>query len=481
MPSLFDESFRKKIANYILAEYDRLELNAEIFAILEGRMSDLLAAKMIKDLGEKSASAAMERIAPINYYRKVIDKLTTIYQQGVTRKVVGGSEQDQELVDWYVKKLRLNSKMNANNENFNAYQYSLLNIALKDPDPITGIRDPFLRSIPNHQFLVMNTSSVDPTSPDVIIICAGQRVNPNGKKVQIYHVYTETEFIVMDGEGNILESEMDKLGQDGLNDFMEYPFVYANDSENLVMPMLQIDDKQMALLIPLLLTDLNYANKFQAFSMFYGIDVDDAKLEISPNAWLNLKSDENGIKPEFGTIKPTVDSDKTLSTASSEISLWLSSKGVRPGTIGQLDGDAFASGISKMIDESDTFESRKRQIEEYKYVEQEFWEKLLKVFHPMWVAMGVIENTTIFTSDAEVVTIFQEPKPLQTRDELVDSLEKEVRLGFIPMIEAMRQLHPDLDEDELTNLMAEIEAESILEENGNGEEQDRDENNPQSA
>ena len=107
MPSLFNQEYREQIAKYIDAESERLEVNEEIFSILENRLSDLLKAKMLKDLGPKSARAAIDRMSPINYYRKVIDKLSTIYQQGVVRRVVDGTEADQELVDWYVKKLNL--------------------------------------------------------------------------------------------------------------------------------------------------------------------------------------------------------------------------------------------------------------------------------------------------------------------------------------------------------------------------------------
>jgi len=451
MPSLLDDQFRKDIADYINKHQHRLEINSRIFQFLEGQMSQVLLEKLKQDLGE-SATEALERICTVNYYRKIIDKLSTIYQQGVTRRVVDSeNEQDQELVEWYESKLKMNAKMNANNEAFNAYQYSLLHFSLTEPNPITLARDPFMRTIPNHQYLVMNTSKVDPTSADVIIL-------PGEKKddKKTWQVYTQTEFIVMYSDGEIVLSESEEFE----NPFQTYPFVYANNSENLVMPLVQDDDLQMAMLIPLLFTDLNYAQKFQAFSMFVGMDIDDqVKIKFSPNHWISLKSDPQGEKPSFDTIKPTVDTDKSIASAMVQLQAWLSSKSIRPGSVGSSPSDATASGISKIIDESDTYESRVKQIEEYKNIEQEFWDKLLKVYHPRWVADGLIENTHLFTPGASVQTFFKTPKPLQTRAEMVQELQAEEQAGYISRLAAMKQLYPDMTEEQILDMIAEIDAE----------------------
>lgn len=460
--SIFSEKSRKAITKYIKSNTERIDVNTDIFSILEGELSPLLDKKLKEDLGKKSAASAMTRKSPINYYRKVIDKLTSIYLQGVVRKVVDGTEQDAELVRWYEKVLKLDDKMNSNNENLNAYKYSLLHISLGEPNS-AGTRKPFIRSIPNHEFLVMNTSHVDPTSPDVIILFMGERVSPDGQKKHIYHVYSEAEFMILNDKGDVEYGEMESIGfEDGVNYFGDDPFVYANYSKNLVMPKLQVDDREIALLIPLLLTDLNYAVKFQAFSMFIAIDIDDSDIEISPNSIQHLKSDGDGEKPSFDTIKPTIDISEVLTLSSSQVSLWLSSKSIKAGALGNMGPDQFASGISKMIDESDTFEARKKQIVIYKGVESDFWDKLLNTFHPAWVNAGVIDNRAIFTPSAKVVTEFPTPKPMRTRLEVLAELQSSMDAGLESRKGALKELHPEWTEAEVEDKLAEIDAESAF-------------------
>jgi hypothetical protein len=275
-----------------------------------------------------------------------------------------------------------------------------------------------------------------------------------------------------------------RLEQDGLNTFGTVPFVYANNSENLVMPELQDDDLEMSLLVPLLLTDLNYATKFQSFSTLYTIDADDEKLKINPDTIINIKTEEGAESASIGSLKPTVDIDKVLSLASSEVSLWLTAKGIRPGAVGSINKDSFASGVSKMIDESDTYESRIKQIAEYKIVESEFWDKILKVYHPVWVGAGEIDNTALFSPGAEVETIFPQPRPMQTRVELLQELGEAISFNLESRRGALKQLNPEWTDDDIDEKLAEIDADrtfNAMFEVEDDEEQDGNQNQDQGS
>lgn len=462
MVDLFRENDRKMIGKFIKSEQDRLSYNSDIFKILEGNLKDLLEERMKTDLGNKSFEQAKTRIAPINVFKKIVAKQTAIYNQPVIRTVEGGNEKDAELLRWYEKTLNLNMRMSRNNYFFNAFLYSLLQITLTDVDPVSMMGRPFIRTVPNHQFLVMSTSETNPTSPDVVILCMDPVINEKGEPEECYYVHTNRQFVIMDAEGKIHVGEMNRMGVEGVNPYGTTPFIYNNYSENLAMPMIQADNKEMALLIALLLTDLNYAVKFQAFSMFVGIDIDDSKVEISPNSIMYLKSDGSGNSPSFSAVKPTIDITETLSLASSQMSLWLTSKGIRPGAVAQLGADQFSSGVSKMIEESDTYESVKEQIAIYEQAENAFWNKLLKQIHPFWVAGRRIENTTPFTMTAEVRVKFTQPKPMQSRGQLIDELTKEVQAGFTTLEQAVRKLNPEMDEAAVNAMIEEAKAELAM-------------------
>lgn len=462
MIDLMSDSALKQIASFIKKNQGRLEYQEKIFTILEGNLQSLLEDKMLVDLGAKSYSSAKTRMAPINIFRKIVNKLTRIYNQTVIRTVEGGNDSDVQLLKWYEETLGVNRKFSKHNFNFNAYLYALLQIGLGEKEnPLSNIREPFIRSIPNHQFLIMNTSPTDPTEADIIITCMGSRDTADGKE-SIYWVYSDYQFVIINQGGKILTDLMADYEMDGVNPYDALPFTYANASQDCAMPSIQTDNLEMSLLIPLLLTDLNYAVKFQAFSVFVGIDIDDKSIEFSPNSILSFNSKPDGLSPSFTAIKPTIDIAETLSLASSEMSLWLSSKGIRPGTIGQVGADQFASGISKMIDESDTYEAIKEQIVIYTEFEKEFWETLLFDIHPKWVAQGVVANTTLFSAGAQVITKFTQPVPLQSRGELVKDLESEVAAGFISVKKAIQMLNPELDESQVDSLIAEISADKPI-------------------
>jgi len=472
---LFDDEDRKSIANFIRTETDRLQYNKDIFTILGGNLKPLLEKRMLEDLGSKSFSAAQFRQAPINITRKVIDKLTRIYQNGVVRKVEGGNDADVKLMQWYIDTLDLNSKFSKNNENFNAFLYALLHIGLTEPEfqdnPNPNFKKPFVRTIPNHQFLIMNISPTDPTSADVIIVCMPKKRRADGAYDEIYYVYTREQFVIMNQAGEIRLDLMQEKEMDGVNGYGVNPFSYANASQDCAMPEIQTDTLDMALLIPLLLTDLNYATKFQAFSVFVAIGLKNVKAELSPNSVIEFDVNPAADKSSFETLKPTVDISEVLNLAASQMSLWLSSKSVRPTVVaGDLGNDSFASGISKIIDEADTFEALKWQITVYKNFEADFWERLLKHMHPKWVAAGVIENKTIFSPGARVVTEFAKPVPMQTRAELVKDLDAERAAGFISKERALKKLNPDMTDEEIAKLLSEIDKETpvITPMGGNG-------------
>ena len=467
MISLQSAESRKLIADYINDDNNkmRVDVNESIFEILEGSLTPALEEKLRKDLGNESAERALTRMAPINYYKKVIDKLTSIYNQGVVRTVENGTDSDEELLSWYENVLMMNPKMDANNSALNAYKYALLHMTLTNLDDPSKSK-PFIRTIPNHEFLVMSTSKVDPTSADVIIVMMGKREiegRDNRKKDQehIFYVYTDEEFIIMNERGDILTDLMAEYDLEGNNPYGTIPFVYANMSQNLAMPLLQVDDMEMSVLIPLLMTDLNTAVKWQAFSMYVAIDMEAQNIKIAPDSILSLKSDPTGgDKPSFETVKASVDISEVLNLAASEISLWLSSKGIRPGSIGKLGADSFASGISKMIDESDTYESRTKQIEIYKAFEAVFWDKILKVMHPIWVSQGLVENRTIFSPSAKVLTTFKVPQPLKSRGELLDDIKKAIDLGLESRAGALKILYPDWDEQAIEEKLESIDSEA---------------------
>lgn len=443
------------IIDHTLAQADLFAHNEEIFNIYEGDLLTYVERDLAACFTKKAFDRIRPRIAPINVLQKIVDKLSQIYQETPVRVIDGGTEQDKELVGWYEKKMRVNQKMNIGNEFFNMFKNTLIQPFV---DPKTKL--PGLRSIPSHQFTVWSKDRVNPVNPTAVIICAG-KYSYGGTAKRVFHIYTDDEFLIVDEDKNILREKMAELeNPDGINPFGKIPFVYVNRSMNLLIPIPDTDVCKMTKIIPILISDLNYAVMYQAFSIIYGINVEDKNLEMNPSAFWSLKGDKTvDQKPEVGIIKPQVDITQVLSLIQAELVFWLETKGVKAGSIGTLDAQNFASGLSKIIDELDTVGHRKKQVEFFKTAEWQLWDLLLHYMHPYWVSKGMIDTRAMFTSTAYVETSFQEQVPLVRRSDLVASQKSEVEARFTSRRRAIKRLNPEMTEEQIDELLEEIDEE----------------------
>lgn len=427
-----------------------LKHNAELIDILEGNLLPYIETDLKKDMSPQTFAQAQSRIVPINMLPKITDKLTNIYQTGVIREVVDGTDADKELLSWYEENMQINQKMNTANEMYNLCK-------AQNVHPFVHEGKPCLRVVFNDKFIPFSDDLVMPERPTGMIVLAGKIEGRD-----IYHVYDDDEFYIYDSDGKVRTDLMLQYNNDGLNPIGKLPFVYAVDSRcERLIPVQDTDIMKMVKVIPIMLTDLNFAAKFQCFSIIYGINLDDEGLIFSPNAVWKFKTDgTENQKPELGTIKPTVDYDQALKLIESELSMWLGTKGIRPGSVGQLTQDNIASGISKIIDEMDTYEARQSQVTVYTCVEEELWDLILNVLHPYWVSQGLIENRQLWSSSkAKVKTTFAVQLPMQSRGQVVTDLKNEVAAGFITRKGAIMKLNPQMTQDQVEELMEEIDEE----------------------
>jgi hypothetical protein len=449
--------------DHIVGQGKIISHNDDLFNIYEGELLKYVLADLQNQLSAQSYDIAKSRVPPINVLQRLIDKLSKIYQQQPLRHVNTDIDTDSELLDYYERSMSTNAVMNCSNEFFNLFKNNLV-------QPFIHNGRPRLRSLASNSFTVYSDSDVDPNRPTHVITF--HTAKENGKSIPVYYVYTATEFMIFDHNRKIRYDLMARFANDdGINIAGAIPFIYVNKSKNLLIPKIDTDVKKMVVLLPVMLADLNFAVMMQAFSIMYGIDMDATGMKVSPNAFWMFKSDPTTDKtPQIGVLKPQVDIQPTMELIQAEMGLWLQTKGIKPGSVGQLTEQNFASGISKMIDEMDTSEERQKQVSIYQDVESEMWNLITRHLHPMWRSQNLVDQSLDFSSGVVVETRFHEQLPMLNRGDIVRDLKAEIDAGFITRKQAIQRLNPRLTMADVENMMEDIDDEKRMETIGRQEE-----------
>jgi hypothetical protein len=442
------------ILEYTENHAELLRHNRKLFCVYEGQLMPLVKESLSQHLSPQVFEQMVSRISPINVLIKIVDKLSKIYQQDPSRVVLDGNDTDTELLRYYERSFRMNNTMNVSNECFNLYKNNLLQVYASK-----GM--PQLRSIPSDRFLVYSNDPVDPLNPTHVVLIYGSEKDKYGQDNVIYHLYSDEEFIIYDSKGDIRRDKMAQYGnEEGINEIGKMPFVYINRSKSLLVPLADTDTLRMTVLIPVLLSDLNLAAMYQSFSVMYGINVDDENLVMAPNAFWMFKSDgTTDGTPQIGSIKPETDIDSVLKLIQSQLGFWLQSKGIRAGAVGDLTTENMASGISKMVEESDTTDDRKKQVGYYDPAEDQLWELITKYMHPYFINSGQVDPMPLFSPNARIETNFAQQTPMTNRKNAIEEIVAEMDAGLISKKEAIRRLDPHLTDEEIEQRLDEASDE----------------------
>lgn len=416
-----------------------LENNLEIFEILEGDLLPKLKTTLRGQLvSNRSFEASCKLIPPINIIKRLIDKLTTIYSDPPSR--VTEKTSDQLLVDYYSP--MLNTAMNEANRFFNSMKSTAI-------EPYIDNGEIGIRVISGHQCLPYSSNPINPMMITEFIKFVGE-MEVNKKMEKVLFVYSNENFkaINMDGESVGLFPEGNPIGI--------IPQTYIKRSRNLLIPKADSDLLQMGLLIPTMIAHLNFAAHMQSHSIIYGIDVDATNLDFNPDAFVLLKTDAAGVKPEIGVISPKVNITEVWESIDAQLQMWFETRSIRAG---QTDGQSNSiSGIALMIKEMDATTDLKDQVHYFQEAESEFWEKM-KIIHNFWVDSGLVVGMPKFSPDCIVSVDFSELKPFQDKNELIDQQIKLINSMLTSRSRARAVIHDHLTTKELELLDAEIEEE----------------------
>lgn len=436
---------RDKIIKYVRQHAEFLRTNKEVLDIYDGNLRPYIDKIMQESLSSQYYNAIRDRILPVNILQRYVNKVSTTYSKPPRREVEDESLKDY--LSFYEDCLKIN------NSAMIADTYSNLFKGFAWEPFIDKNGKPALREIPFDRFLVMSESESNPEEETIFIKIMGKKGQTEDSV--LLHVYTDEEFDAFYMNG---ATAFEYLAENnGVNLIGVIPFVYGKRQKHKLIPTLDTDMLAICKSIPVQLSDLAGCNMFQAFTVLYGVDINAENITLSPNAFWSLKSDRDSEKtPQVGTLTPTADSQKVLEFITNVFILWLETKGIRVGSMGAVSGTSVASGISKIIDEMDAYEVRKKSMEWFKQDEQELWNEKLPAIHNYWIKSGMVDASTVpplITGPVDVEVEFEAPKPMLSRQEEIANVKAELEIGTMSLEAAIKILHPDYSEDVVSEIV----------------------------
>lgn len=436
---------RKEIIEYVKAHKSFLKRNHETLDIYEGNLLPYVDDILQKTLSPQYYMPARERILPINILQRYIDKVSTVYEKQPSRKSASENVRVDEFVEFYKNQFAMGVSGQICDQLANLHK----GFAWEPYIDLNG--KPQLRELSFDKFLVMSDSMVSPDEETIFIKFMGYK--SSDEESLLLFAYTNEEFDAFYLNGT--EASEHLVDNQGLNPIGVIPFVYGKRQKSKLIPTQDTDMLAIAKAIPVQISDLGMAMMYQCFSIIFGVDVNSENLIMAPNVFWSFKSD-NEKKPEIGTIKPEADTDKGLSFVMNVFILWLETKGVRVGSIGSVTGSNLASGISKIIDEMDVYNIKKKSMGWFEKDEEELWNEKMPKIHNYWVQTGMVASSMvppIVNDEFDVIVEFPTIEPMISRSEEIANFKSELELRTITREFVVKKLHPAFTDEQVADVL----------------------------
>ena len=447
----------KELADYIYTSSNMERINSDLtrYEIYNGKLRGSIEKAIRNEfILQDTVKELINRVIPINITQKIINKLGAVYLSQPLREPANLDEIDQASINTLEQTMELNTRMKFLNRMFKLAKMAAAEPYLNDK----GM--PSLRVLPSHTFTPYSDSFLEPETPTHMI----KHMLFTGDREKDRHiVWSATEHYTMNGEGLIIPNAQNP---DNINPYGAIPLVYIKDGFDKLIPLQDDDLISMQIAICLLLTDLAFATKYQAWSLIYLIGAKSEKLSFNPNSVISLDFLPDGSEPKIGSIKPTVDIDAMLREVEALVGLLLSTKNLSVGSVSlKLDGTSAASGVSKILDQAESTEDKQDQLQYFGDFEKQLFDVLAKNIIPYWDSQNLINPKVRleFSPDFELSISYPDQKPAISEKEIVEIEKAKVDAAFTSQRAAIQAVNPELDSDQIDALIEEIAQDKIRE------------------
>jgi hypothetical protein len=140
--------------------------------------------------------------------------------------------------------------------------------------------------------------------------------------------------------------------------------------------------------------------------------------------------------------------------------MWLETRNIKTSSTGVFSVDTAASGISKLIDESDASAEIQRQSLIFTGAERAFW-RLLGVLHNWGAKQSLLKEKRLFSEGFQVSIKHGEIKPFISEKERIEQIKLKKDAGLISRKMAVSQANPELTDDQVNQLIEEMKQEAM--------------------
>lgn len=419
------------------------------YLLYNGKSKGLIEDALKREFSTETVSALLSRVVTLNITKKIINKQAGIYIEPPIRKTSDENTEDNALLNKYEDTLGINISMKEANRYFKLTKRIMIEVYLDDEGY------PRTRALPAHTYEVFSFSKKSPDRVDVIAVIQKDAMD---LKDQVIDLWTKEEFLQIDGYGKVISSV-----EESLNPYGALPFFYKSENSLGVDPIEEDDLAQMAIVIPVVLTDLLFGLKYQTFSLLYTVGVS-SDLPLNPNTIVSLDFTEDGKEPTIKSVKAEFDSDKILRVIFNLIEMLLSVNNLSsPMTSGSVSAGNAISGISKILDSAESVENKRDQQDFFLSIETQIWKFIATKAIKTWKLSPQLnaEFNKDFSSAFLPVITFKEPKAMISDKEKAETLKLKKDLKAVKQIDVIREFNPDMDERALNQYMEAIKLEDI--------------------
>ncbi len=224
------------------------------------------------------------------------------------------------------------------------------------------------------------------------------------------------------------------------------------------------DTVDLALVLQAGWTDLLTIAKHQGFSTLMIVAKQEPKtMTFGINKAIFVRSEDEGAQPSISYVSPNTNLGDYNAILMDILGLLLTTNHLDPKTVGgQMSSQNFTSGFHALIQMSDNLEAIEMDKPAMMSAELEVWE-IIALWHNWLVDQGLaaddVKAMGKFAEDFSIDITYADVKPLESEMERLDMVKKLLDSGLVSRKDAIKKLHPDMDDKQIDDKIKEIEEE----------------------